>query len=298
MTTSTTPPAKLPIDASEVRHFWQVITRPGYVYEIRCIKASLHGDRLPYDKPRTINGYFNDVEKLITALQQIARADGVYIIPNPCQRALLAHTNNRFRDRDTKCAKDEEIIARHLMLLDLDPEREGGIRGIPTTDAESRIADDFAQAIRTWLAEHGWSEPIKIDSGNGRYLAIVIDLPADDNGLVQRALKGLAQQLDINAIHIDQTTYNQARLMRLPGTWNCKGDGTEDRPHRIAKLLSAPDETQPVPVELLEAIAVPVEQEQKPASKSTSYKQDKQPPDYLDEWNVAYGTQQPYNGGW
>lgn len=303
MTASTTPRAKLPIDVQQVRQAWKALTKLGYVYEIRCIEATLHGDRLPYDKPRTINGYFNDGEKLITALQQIASAAGIYIIPNPCQPALLAHTNNRFRDKKTKCAQDDEIVARHLMLLDADPEREGGIKGIPTTEAESKVAADFAQTVRNWLIEHGWSEPIDIDSGNGRYLGIVIDLPADDNGLVQRVLKGLAQQLDTKAIHIDQTTYNQARLMRLPGTWNCKGDGTEDRQHRIARVVSIPDETHPVPVEQLEAITISVEQErqkqeQKTINKSGPYKKDKQPPDYLDEWNVAFGSQQLYNGGW
>src|SRR5204862_5183320 len=140
----------------------------------------------------------------------------------------------------------------------------------PATEAESKIAADFAQVIFTWLAEHGWPQPIGIDSGNGRYLLLAIDLPADDTGLVQRALNGLAQELDIKLIHVDTTTYNQARLMRLPGTWNCKGDGTEDRQHRIARVVSIPDEIRPVPVELLEAIAITVEQEQPKQEQKTA----------------------------
>ncbi|HEX3643714.1 MAG TPA: hypothetical protein VHV10_20685 [Ktedonobacteraceae bacterium] len=301
---TTTLPNKLQalVDPQEVRQFANLHMRNGQVIEIRVLDGMLLEDRLPYNKPRILNGWFNDVEALVESLQGIASATGVYATINPCVPDLLAKVNNRIIGKATTATSGEQIIARRNLLLDLDPARVANIAGIPTNNTEHQTALDLGKVIRDTLSAEGWPLPVEIDSGNGAYLLYAVDLPADDGGLVERVLKGVAERFDTKQVHVDQTTFDLPRIMRVPGTGNCKGDGTKDRPHRDAKLLSIPDEIHPVPTELLEAIAIPVEQaqpkqEQKSTSKSTSPKKDKQPPDYLDEWNVAYGSQQPYNNG-
>ncbi len=56
-------------------------------------------------------------------------------------------------------------------------------------------------------------------------------------------------------VKVDTTTYNAARITKLYGTVSCKGDSTEERPHRRSKILYVPEKRVPVAIELLQQIA-------------------------------------------
>jgi hypothetical protein len=295
------------IDAQQekqVRQAFQFFAKNGLV-ELRALNARLHSDRVPYDKPRTILGWFDNADAIVSACKQIASASGLYVTINPCQPALLNRAVNRLKDK-ISATNDDQIVTRKYLILDCDPEREGHITGIPANEQEHQTALDFAETVYCALKDMGWPEPLRFDSGNGAYLIYPIDQPANDNGLVDRVLKGLAQRFDTEQVHIDLTTFNQARIARLPGTWNCKGDSTEDRPHRIAKILSVPKEIHPVPIELLEAVAVPVAQEQpKQEKKSTDKSTDRKKrgknhlsaKDFVEKHELATIREEPYKGG-
>lgn len=287
------------VDVNEVQRTLALIAEPGQVFEMRALKAMSRDDNPKYNKPRTINGFFDDHAKLVEWLPYITSATGIYITINPCPIDLLAYTKNRLRGQDVKGAQDEQIVARRFLLLDLDPDRAGGIAGIPSNDSEHAAALTLAANIRDTLTPEGWPAPIEIDSGNGAYLVYNIDLPSNDDGLVQRVLAGLAQRFDTDQVHIDQTTFNQSRIMRLPGTLNCKGDGSEDRPHRFAKLLAAPVEKTPVPIALLEAAALPKEQSSVPDNNKKSSPIEintdlKWLLAYLDKYQYSYSEPKPY----
>jgi hypothetical protein len=96
------------------------------------------------------------------------------------------------------------------------------------------------QTIRDFLRGREWAEPILADSGNGYHLLFPIDLPADDGGLVKRVLEGLAVKFDSELVKIDKKVFNAARICKLPGTIARKGDPTETRKHRRARLLEVP----------------------------------------------------------
>src|SRR6266487_3476153 len=244
--------------------------KPGQVFELRALDATLQGDKLPYDKPRVISGYFDNANDAIASVNRIASAAGIYITVNPVHPALLARANNSLKSKKVTATTDEQIIARQWILLDCDPERAGHVSGIPTNDDEHQTALTLVQELRDALTQEGWPLPIEMDSGNGAYLLIPVDLPANDDGLVQRVLAGMAQRFDTEQVHIDLTTFNQARIMRLCGTMNCKGDGTEERPHRLSRLLAIPDEIQPVSRDLLESVAVPIEQKQEKKEQAST----------------------------
>jgi hypothetical protein len=72
---------------------------------------------------------------------------------------------------------------------------------------------------------------------------------------VKRCLEALAARFDDDAVKVDRTVHNPARISKLPGTLCCKGDNTGDRPHRRAGLLHVPEPVVPVTVEHLEALA-------------------------------------------
>jgi hypothetical protein len=53
-------------------------------------------------------------------------------------------------------------------------------------------------------------------------------------------LYGLHEKFSDDVIGVDTSVHNAARIMRVAGTMNCKGDNHPKYPHRMAKILSAP----------------------------------------------------------
>ncbi len=102
----------------------------------------------------------------------------------------------------------------------------------------------------------GWPEPILADSGNGAHLLYRIDLPANDDGLVKRVLEGLAFRFDDAEVRVDTTTHNPARIWKLYGTLAAKGDDTDERPHRLARLTYVPEQLVPITQTQLETAAL------------------------------------------
>jgi hypothetical protein len=94
--------------------------------------------------------------------------------------------------------------------------------------------------------EQGFSEPIVADSGNGCHLHFPIDLPhdAETTELVKAITAEVSTRFTDNVVKIDVAVFNAARITRLYGTVACKGDDTEERPHRRSSLLHVPDYLQ------------------------------------------------------
>lgn len=276
----------------EIRQYYQAVVKPGQIVEIRCLDAMLIGDKLPYNKPRVIAGWFDNVESIITEVRKIGQAAGIYMTINPCTRDLLARANNQFKSKSISTTSDDQIVTRQILPIDIDSVR---LAGIPANDTEHQSAIALAQTIRDTL---GWPMPIELDSGNGAYLEYAIDMPTQDDGLIQRVLQGIAQRFDTAQAHVDTTTYNPARIMRVPETMNCKGDGTGDRPHRMAKLISVPDTLQVVTREQLESIAAPVEQPKQSKEKSSSdgNQQSSSRVDWLEKFMANHGIQVKSSG--
>jgi hypothetical protein len=175
-------------------------------------------------------------------------------VPNPVNPALLARANNRLRERVTGATKNSDIVRRRWLLMDFDPVRP---TGISSTEAEHEAALNRAKACRDFLSADGWPLPIYADSGNGAHLSYLIDLPNDDasSRLLKQCLKVLAWKFGDAVVEVDQTTSDAAQLCKAYGTLAAKGDDTADRPHRIAKILEAPERLIAVPVDLLEVLA-------------------------------------------
>src|SRR5262249_32077297 len=61
--------------------------------------------------------------------------------------------------------------------------------------------------------------------------------------------------LSDDAVKVDTSVSNAARIWKLYGTMACKGDSTPDRPHRMASILHVPGLMGKTPRDLLEALA-------------------------------------------
>src|SRR5271163_2375551 len=269
---------------------------PGDVVELRIPKAG---------RFRTISGYFDDFVKLADAIEKHSgEFEGIYYTLNPVNPALLARANNNAKQFAQATTTDRDIVRRHWLLIDIDPVRPAGVS---SSDPEKDAARLKAKAVRAMLAERGWPAPVAADSGNGYHLLYRIDLEngADSTELAKSCLAALASKLDDDAIKIDTAVYNAARIVKAYGSLAAKGDSTDDRPHRIARLLTKPEKIEAVtvvPVELLKALAGQApekeirQQQKKDAEEKTRITPEKME-EFLDYYKVGHGSRAAYEDG-
>ncbi len=229
---------------NDTRRLLEYLYQPGDVFEICLIggpirKHSLWGNEYASGRKPIIAGWFDDFEKAITIIDQVdkrAKPAGIYVTLNSCISALLGRANNRMKAGVNR-TKDKEIASVNHLLVDADPVRP---EGICATQKEKEAALTLLRTIYADLKKDGWPEPLVADSGNGGHLLYKIDV--DVAPLIADVLKILDQQYSTETVKIDTTVGNPARLVKVYGTMTRKGDSTQDRPHRMARILSFPQD--------------------------------------------------------
>jgi hypothetical protein len=230
----------------EIARALRVFVPAGDVTELRVPQAPHAG---------TISGYFDDPDKAATAAARLSgRVPAIYFLLNRVSPALLARACNRMVEWAKTTTNDGDVVRRRWFLLDFDPARPSGISA---TNDEHNAALAKAETVRAWLAGCGWPEPVYADSGNGGHLQYALDLPNDRaaTDLLGRCLRALDLLFGDEAVQVDKTTANAARVCKLYGTVSGKGDSVPDRPHRVSRLLRVPPRLDPVPAAKLEALA-------------------------------------------
>lgn len=226
----------------------QLLHEQGSVFEIRALGV-------PRGKwQNTVSGYYDDhVRAAIDIVNLDMRGSkGIYTTINPVNPALLARANNRLVERPKHTTTDADIVRRRWLPIDIDPHRPAGIAA---TDAEVDLAVVMAADIEDVLRSQGWSLPLIASSGNGQYLLYRIDLPNDTASLntIKRVYASIQHMLApyydpaTAGVSIDVTVGNAARILRVGGTTNRKGDPLPDRPHRIC-TYHTPDPDYPIEV--------------------------------------------------
>lgn len=207
---------------------------PGQVTELRALKVSHQS----YRRPHTMAGFFDHdhLHAMAEAAAELSPlAKGVYFIPNPLHPDVLARACNRVVDaEEDQLASDRDVLSRKWILVDADPVRT---RGVSSTDSEKSNALSVITSVRDWLDAQGWPTPLQADSGNGYHLLYRVDLPANDDGVVQRILRFLASRFNTPSATIDPAVFNPSRIVKLYGTEARKGDSTSSRPHRMSSVL-------------------------------------------------------------
>lgn len=245
-------------DADKVRRTLSLLVQPGQVFELRALEAKL-GTQW---KTGIVSGYFDDHEAAVKSLSLISTAKSIYVTLNVVNPDLLARRYRRLDYAATGTTTgDQHIQSRLWLLIDLDPTRPSGISA---TDAEKNQAEMVALSIQDYLSAQGWALPIVCDSGNGWHLLYRLDLPANDNSLIESFLKGLACKFNNGSVEVDTTTGNASRITKLYGTLACKGDNIPARPWRMSALSVVPEPLGVIRKEQLEAVA----KELTPANKS------------------------------
>lgn len=266
------------LNRKEMEHALRRWFQPGDVFEIRCIDAKTRA----YFRPHIESGYFDydHIDIIAEMMAHIQTAKGCYVTVNPVKPELINRALNRIRPAGREpTTSDGDILRRRWLLVDCDAKRASGI---PSSEDEHDAAMGKALEIQSGFASIGWPDPILTDSGNGAQLMYRVDLPTDDGDLIHKVIQSIAA-VSSDKVDIDVTVHNPARIWRLPGTMNCKGDSSPDRPHRMARIIAVPPTLGIVSEAQLRKACLP--EEPKPTTKYTPVPV---PTDYgdfdLDDW--------------
>ena len=282
-------------DANEITHALRLWFQAGDVFEVRVLDA-VSAD---YRREHIESGYFDyeHISAVPEALKRLLSFRGVYVTVNPVNPDLLARAVNRLRPAGRNpTTADTDIVRRRWLLIDCDPRRASGVS---SSNAEHESALAKAREIRDGLSSLGWPDPIMTDSGNGAQLMYRIDLPADDGELVRRVIGEIAKASS-EQVAIDTSVHNPARIWRLPGTMNCKGDSIPERPHRMARILEEPQDIVSVSWEQMQDIVSYQSEDTQTDVPDDEWKHT-MPAFDLDSWIAQYcpelGSPQPWKGG-
>ena len=282
-------------DANEITHALRLWFQAGDVFEVRVLDA-VSAD---YRREHIESGYFDyeHISAVPEALKRLLSFRGVYVTVNPVNPDLLARAVNRLRPAGRNpTTADTDIVRRRWLLIDCDPRRASGVS---SSNAEHESALAKAREIRDGLSSLGWADPIMTDSGNGAQLMYRIDLPADDGELVRRVIGEIAKASS-EQVAIDTSVHNPARIWRLPGTMNCKGDSIPERPHRMARILEEPQDIVSVSREQMQDIVSYQSEDSQTDVPDDEWKHT-MPAFDLDSWITQYcpelGSPQPWKGG-
>lgn len=282
-------------DANEITHALRLWFQAGDVFEVRVLDA-VSAD---YRREHIESGYFDyeHISAVPEALKRLLSFRGVYVTVNPVNPDLLARAVNRLRPAGRNpTTADTDIVRRRWLLIDCDPRRASGVS---SSNAEHESALAKAREIRDGLSSLGWPDPIMTDSGNGAQLMYRIDLPADDGELVRRVIGEIAKASS-EQVAIDTSVHNPARIWRLPGTMNCKGDSIPERPHRMARILDEPQDIVSVSREQMQDIVSYQSEDTQTDGPDDEWKHT-MPAFDLDSWIAQYcpelGSPQPWKGG-
>ena len=195
------------------------------------------------------SGTFDDPVRLECAIRDRGDAGNLYTSLN---RPTGIRAINAFGAR---ALHDADIAVITRIVFDLDPKRP---TGSPSTDHELQAAILARALVARTLAAHGWPLPALGISGNGAHLIFRTCLEAtavwrQQGATLYAGLRSRLQpQLAELNVEFDVTVRNPARIWRLYGTINRKGDATNDRPHRRASITLPAGPWKPVPAATIE----------------------------------------------
>lgn len=225
-------------------NFLKYVFVPGDIVELRCqVKDG-----------SIMAGRFDNFEKMAWwAAEVLSGPDmagdiaAIWYVINPiapeAAKRVGAWNANEMKHK-CRTTRDCDVQRRSLYVIDFDPVRP---KGVCSTDQEKRKAYGVLLAVKAFFQEQGWPAPLLVDSGNGFHAYYRGDGGGPNSDTWKYLLGVLSEMFGTDEVKIDTSVFNAARVMRLPGTWNKKGENTQERPHRQCKVIQYPAKWEPVP---------------------------------------------------
>ncbi len=264
------------IDELEIRKYMTTLHSEGDVMEVRVIRKC--------QKSPTV-GYFKSMDVLIDALrQQNLEGANVYAVLNEINPACYAKSAHDKFLSGAVSTSDNDIKARRLVLIDLDPKRP-----TDTSSSEMQVHAAYEKAIKVfeYLKQQGFSKPMVVFSGNGYHLIYKVALRNDEYNkqLIKDFLKTLDLLFSDEEIQIDTANFNAARVCKIAGTIAQKGANTKEYPHRMSKVVSIPEPFEITDKTYFEKVIKSISPEPEKPQEYNNYNSEKF---NLDEWLSKY----------
>lgn len=224
------------MDKLEVFKTFDTFCTDGELFEIRAIHAA-------NPKNNVWSGYFKSFEKAWDAIQMFDNEYNIYFVLNVINDVCYSMVQKDRMVRGAENTKDHDIVARRHLLIDLDCVRGG--KKISSTKEELNQARLKAHEVRNYLRDQGFSFPVVACSGSGYHLIYKLDDWAnneENENLLKKFLQALSLLFSDDNVKVDTVVWNAARVDKLYGTIARKGANTDDRPHRLSKIVLIPEE--------------------------------------------------------
>ena len=265
------------IDEAEIRRTISVMKPEGELFEVRII---------PANKKKPSVGYFRDAETLIRELnKQQLKGTNVYITLQAIKEACYSREQRDCFVVGASTTSDNDVEGYNWLMIDLDPERPSGVS---SSDEELKEAKDLGNRIYKYLKALGFEKPLLGYSGNGVHLLYRVSIKntKDRTNLIQKCLKALNLLFGNEKVKVDCANFNPSRVCKLYGTLAQKGKSTEERPHRMSKIISTDSEYKPTDVQYLEKLCEVIPKEPEKPQRYNNYK----PSEFdLEDWLFKYG---------
>lgn len=276
------------MDIQEIRRWHSVFKRDDELFEIRIL-----GDR-------TWSGYFYDIETAIEALKPFDNANIYYSI-NEVKKACASRDQfNCFRQVRGTATSKQDIEHRWWLPIDIDCERPSGVS---STNEEKAKAHKKAQDVFVFLRNNGFSTPVVCDSSSGYHILYPIDMEntQESEDCIKEFLEILANNFTDESVKIDTVLHDANRILRLSGSYGRKGRSSEDRPHRLAKILSVPSEIARMKVEQIQAFndkyRIKVELPQRRQFNGNMNHEEFNLREFIQKYGIEVAKEVPISGG-
>ncbi|MBR5397643.1 MAG: AAA family ATPase [Bacteroidales bacterium] len=229
------------INETQIRLWFDTMVA-GRLVEIRMLSS----------RGATFSGVFEDADSIINSLREFPETDcvkGIYYTLNPLKDYCRQWPQYGRIIQADKTASDVDIARREWLLVDIDPKRPSGVSA---TDEEKDNARFVADAILKLYdieipsIDYFPNPKIIVDSGNGYHLLWRCDMENTQESaqVVRTFLQTLNTAFGTVDADVDTSVYNASRISKLPGTWARKGLDSQERPHRMSRVLKViPDDS-------------------------------------------------------
>jgi hypothetical protein len=235
------------LDWAEIRRALEILTPP---FDGVHFSAPVSSAKRTWWKTRIAPA--GDFDLMFAAIRDLDGPHSLYIGLNPIKADLIL--------KETEDVNTEDVLRLCWLPFDCDPPKDvAGVDASAATE-EKEKALELANKVHDYLSNRGWPQPLITDSGNGNLLLYKIALPNNkiNRTLLRACIHHVAALFspgrDNSIAHIDKSMHNADRVVKLPGTWAMKGPDVPDRPHRMGRIIYAPDAVGIVSLEMLQAL--------------------------------------------
>ena len=274
-------------DEMEVRKAFSILN-DGF-REVRMLKDKL-----------SVSGYFSSADCLLRNMKKYANVDGMnfYIVMNKIDDACYSRKGRDcFVEYPKETTADANITERQWFLIDMDCERA---KGVSSNQEEFDLAKKKALSVYRHLEAIGFEKPIVTISGNGYHLLYKICLANDEasTSLMKDCLLALDEWFSDDRVKIDTTVFNAARITKLYGTMAQKGQSTEERPHRLSRIIDIPKEIKVTDAAILLKLAEQkTKQEEPPKQQYYGQQSEFNIDDFIRKHNIQITSESRTQGG-